>query len=126
MVFHARFVAIVALALGFASGTALAQTWPSRPIKLIVPFPPGGGTDGVARAVAQALSKELGQPVVVVSKAGAGGTIGANAVATAAPDGYTIGLATSSTHPAAMVLQKSVPYDALKSFAPVTQIASTS
>ena len=91
-----------------------------------MPFPPGGGTDGVARAVAQGISAELGQPVIVENKAGAGGTIGANAVATAASDGYTIGLATSSTHPAAMVLQKNVPYHALKSFAPVTQIASTS
>jgi tripartite-type tricarboxylate transporter receptor subunit TctC len=126
MIRPARFVAIFAMALGFASGTALAQTWPTQPIKLIVPFPPGGGTDGVARAVAQGLSAELGQPVVVENKAGAGGTIGANAVATAASDGYTIGLATSSTHPAAMVLQKNVPYHALKSFAPVTQIASTS
>jgi tripartite-type tricarboxylate transporter receptor subunit TctC len=121
-----RFVAIFAMALGFASGAAVAQTWPTQPIKLIVPFPPGGGTDGVARAVAQGLSAELGQPVVVENKAGAGGTIGANAVATAASDGYTLGLATSSTHPAAMVLQKNVPYHALTSFAPVTQIASTS
>ena len=80
----------------------------------------------LARAVAQGISAELGQPVVVENKAGAGGTIGAHAVATAASDGYTIGLATSSTHPAAMVLQKNVPYHALKSFAPVTQIASTS
>ena len=119
------FIAVLAIALGFA-GAAIAQTWPTQPIRLVVPFPPGGGTDGVGRAVAQALSAELGQPVVVENKAGAGGTIGANAVATAAPDGYTIGLATSSTHPAAMVLQKHAPYHALKSFAPVTQIASTS
>lgn len=126
MVRPARFVAVAAIALGFACGTAFAQTWPTQPIKLIVPFPPAGGTDGVARAVAQGLSAELGQPVVVENRAGAGGTIGANAVATAASDGYTIGLATSSTHPAAMVLQKNVPYHALKSFVPVTQIASTS
>jgi tripartite-type tricarboxylate transporter receptor subunit TctC len=121
-----RVISAFALALAFAAGTAGAQSWPTQPIKLIVPFPPGGGTDGVARAVAQGISAELGQPVIVENKAGAGGTIGANAVATAASDGYTIGLATSSTHPAAMVLQKNVPYHALKSFAPVTQIASTS
>ena len=121
-----RVISAIALALAFAAGTAGAQSWPTQPIKLIVPFPPGGGTDGVGRAVAQGISAELGQPVVVENKAGAGGTIGANAVATAASDGYTIGLATSSTHPAAMVLQKNVPYHALKSFAPVTQIASTS
>lgn len=116
----------LAVALAVAAGTAGAQSWPTQPIKLIVPFPPGGGTDVVARAVAQGLSAELGQAVVVENKAGAGGTIGANAVATAPADGYTLGVATSSTHPAAMVLQKNVPYHALKSFAPVTQIASTS
>lgn len=121
-----RAIFVIAVALAFASGTGWAQSWPTQPIKLIVPFPPGGGTDGVARAVAQGLSAELGQPVVVENKAGAGGIIGASAVATAPPDGYTLGLATSSTHPAAMVLQKNVPYHALKSFAPVTQIASTS
>jgi len=126
MIRPARFVAVVAIALALASGMAAAQTWPTQPVKLIVPFPPGGGTDGVARAVAQNLSIALGQPVVVENKAGAGGTIGANAVATAASDGYTIGIATSSTHPAAMVLQKNVPYHALKSFTPITQIASTS
>jgi tripartite-type tricarboxylate transporter receptor subunit TctC len=116
----------VALALACIAGPAGAQSWPTQPIKLIVPFPPGGGTDGVGRAIAQGLSAELGQTVVVENRAGAGGTIGANAVATAAPDGYTIGLATSSTHPAAMVLTKNVPYHALKSFVPVTEIASTS
>jgi tripartite-type tricarboxylate transporter receptor subunit TctC len=121
-----RVISAFALALACAAGTVGAQSWPTQPIKLIVPFPPGGGTDGVGRAVAQGISAELGQPVIVENKAGAGGTIGANAVATAASDGYTIGLATSSTHPAAMVLQKNVPYHALKSFAPVTQIASTS
>lgn len=121
-----RFVTLLAVALAFAAGSAAAQSWPAHPIKLIVPFPPGGGTDGVARSVATHLSTALGQPVVVENKAGAGGTIGANAVATAEPDGYTIGIATSSTHPAAMVLQKGVPYHALKSFAPITQIASTS
>ena len=126
MIHRLRVVSALALALAVAAGTAGAQSWPTQPIKLIVPFPPGGGTDGVARTVAQGISAELGQPVIVENKAGAGGTIGANAVATAASDGYTLGLATSSTHPAAMVLQKNVPYHALKSFAPVTQIASTS
>lgn len=121
-----RLVSLFAVALAFAAGSAVAQSWPAHPIKMIVPFPPGGGTDGVARSVANHLSTVLGQPVVVENKAGAGGTIGANAVATAAPDGYTIGISTSSTHPAAMVLQKNVPYHALKSFAPITLVASTS
>lgn len=126
MTLATRILALFAAALAFATGGTVAQTWPDHPIKLIVPFPPGGGTDGVARSVATHLSAALGQPVVVDNKAGAGGTIGANAVATAAPDGYTIGIATSSTHPAAMVLQKNVPYHALKSFEPITMIASTS
>src|SRR5512141_3244375 len=92
----------------------------------VVPFPPGGGTDGVARSVAAHLSQVLGQPVVVENRPGAGGTIGANAVATAAPDGYTIGIATSRTHPAALVLQKGVPYHPLTSFQPITLVANTS
>ncbi len=121
-----RFFINLAATFALTAGVAVAQTWPTQPIKLIVPFPPGGGTDGVARAVAQHLAAALGQPVVVENKAGAGGTIGTNAVATAASDGYTIGIATSSTLPAAMVLQRNVPYHALKSFTPITQIASTS
>jgi tripartite-type tricarboxylate transporter receptor subunit TctC len=109
-----------------SSATAQAQTWPSRPVRMIVPFPPGGGTDLVSRSVAARLADAIGQPVVVDNRPGAGGTIGADAVAKAAPDGYTIGTATSSTHPAAVVLQKGVPYDPVKSFAPITQVASTS
>jgi tripartite-type tricarboxylate transporter receptor subunit TctC len=105
---------------------ANAQGWPTKPLRMIVPFPAGGGTDLVARAAASKLSDALGQPVVVENRPGAGGTIGASAVANAAPDGYTIGVATSSTHPAALALLKDVPYDPVKSFAPITQIASTS
>lgn len=118
--------AFCALALAFAAGTAFAQAWPSRALKIIVPFPPGGGTDLVARSVAARLGEALGQPVVAENRPGAGGTIGTDAVAKAAPDGYTIGIATSSTHPAAVVLQKGVPYDPLKNFAPITMVASTS
>jgi len=108
------------------AGNALAQSWPSKPLKLIVPFPPGGGTDLASRSVAAKLGDALGQPVVVENRPGAGGTIGADAVAKSAPDGYTIGTATSSTHPAAVALQKDVPYDPVKSFAPITRIGSTS
>jgi tripartite-type tricarboxylate transporter receptor subunit TctC len=110
----------------FISGGAFAQAWPAKPLKLIVPFPPGGGTDLASRSVAAKLGDALGQPVVVENRPGAGGTIGADAVAKAAPDGYTIGTATSSTHPAAVALQKDVPYDPVKSFAPITRIGSTS
>ena len=116
----------LALLLGASALAANAQTWPSHALKLVVPFPPGGGTDLTARSVASRLADALGQPVVVENRGGAGGTIGSDVVAKAAPDGYTIGIATSSTHPGALVLQKSVPYDPLKSFAPITLIGSTS
>ena len=107
-------------------GNALAQSWPTHALKLVVPFPPGGGTDLIARMVGAKLAEALGQPVVVENRGGAGGMIGTEAVAKAAPDGYTIGIATSSTHPGALVLQKNVPYDPLKSFAPITMIGNTS
>ena len=116
----------VAIVLAASVGTLHAQGWPTHPIKLIVPFPPGGGTDLTARSVAARLADTLGQPVVVENRGGAGGTIGADAVAKSAPDGYTIGIATSSTHPGALVLQKNVPYDPLKSFVPITMIGNTS
>jgi tripartite-type tricarboxylate transporter receptor subunit TctC len=107
------------------SSISLAQEWPARPVRLIVPFPAGGGTDVVARLVAKHLQQEIGQPVVVENRGGAGGTIGSDAVAKAAPDGYTIGIATSSTHPAAVILQKGVPYDPVEGFVPITKIGTT-
>lgn len=114
-----------ALALvGFAQ-FASAQSWPDKPVKLIVPFPAGGGTDAVARMVANHLSMAFGQQVIIDNRPGAGGSIGANVVATSKPDGYTIGLATSSTHPAAVVLQENLPYDPIKNFTPITQIGRT-
>jgi tripartite-type tricarboxylate transporter receptor subunit TctC len=122
---RAAFAAGFALLLVVVAGAAHAQ-WPAHAVKLIVPFPPGGGTDLVARTVAAKLAEALGQPVVVENRPGACGTIGADAVAKAAPDGYTIGIATSSTHPASVVLQKNVPFDPLKSFAPITMVGSTS
>ena len=117
---------LCALGLAFAATTVLAQAWPAHALRIIVPFPPGGGTDLVARSVAARLGDALGQPVVAENRPGAGGTIGTDAVAKSAPDGYTIGIATSSTHPASIALQKGVPYDPLKSFAPITMVASTS
>lgn len=102
-----------------------AQEWPTKPIRLIVPFPAGGGTDTVARTIANGIAEGLGQPIVVENRGGAGGMLGSDVVAKAAPDGYTIGIATSSTHPAAVVLQKEVPYDPIKGFAPITQIGTT-
>jgi tripartite-type tricarboxylate transporter receptor subunit TctC len=116
------------LLLGTLATPALAQTdepWPARPIRCIVPFPPGGGTDLAARIATRRLSEALGQPVVIENRPGAGGTIGSAAVARAAPDGYTIGVATTSTHPVATVLQRDVPYDPVTSFTAITMLGTT-
>ncbi len=121
-----RLLAAALAAASLLPALASAQAWPARPLRMVVPFPAGGGTDLVGRAIAAKLADGLGQPVVVENRPGAGGTIGADAVAKAAPDGYTLGIATSSTHPASVVLQKGVPYDPLKSFEPVTMVAVTS
>jgi tripartite-type tricarboxylate transporter receptor subunit TctC len=103
-----------------------ADTWPSRPIRCIVALPPGGGTDSTGRIAMQYLSEALGQPIVVENKPGAGGTIGSEIVAKAAPDGYTLGIATSSSHAAAPVFRRDLPYDPVTSFTTVTMIGTTS
>jgi tripartite-type tricarboxylate transporter receptor subunit TctC len=102
-----------------------ADTWPSRPIRCIVALPPGGGTDSTGRLAMAQLSDALGVPVVVENKPGAGGTIGSDIVAKAAPDGYTLGIATSSSHAAAPVFRKDLPYDPVKSFTAVTELGTT-
>jgi tripartite-type tricarboxylate transporter receptor subunit TctC len=105
-------------------GQAHAQTaWPAKPIRMIVGFAAGGSTDVTARIIAQALSERLGQPVVVENRGGAGGNIGADAVAKADPDGYTLLMATSSTFAANPNLYKSLPFDVQKDFAPITVTA---
>lgn len=98
--------------------------YPNKPIKLVVPFPPGGNVDLSARIIAPELARELGQPLVVENKAGAGGTLGLDAVAKAAPDGYTIGIASPVNHLAAPSLYPKLPYDSIKDFTPVGLIAS--
>ena len=90
--------------------------WPQRAIRLVVPFPAGSSTDIVARIVAQKLAVGLGQQLVIENRAGASGNIGAEVVARAAPDGYTIGIATASTHAVAASLSAALPYDPLKDF----------
>jgi tripartite-type tricarboxylate transporter receptor subunit TctC len=119
----------IALAAAWLTATAAgAQAtdagWPQRPIRLIVPFPAGASTDVVARIVGQKLSQSLGQQIVIENRAGASGNIGADAIAKAAPDGYTIGLATASTHAVAASLSASLPYDPIKDFAPVAMLGS--
>jgi tripartite-type tricarboxylate transporter receptor subunit TctC len=121
-----RFLLTGAAAALAAPAIARADTWPSRPIRCIVALPPGGGTDSTGRIAMQYLSEALGQPVVVENKPGAGGTIGSDIVAKAAPDGYTFGIATSSSHAAAPVFRKDLPYDPVKSFTAVTMIGTTS
>ncbi len=110
------------LLLLLSAGLACAQ-YPNRAIKLVVPFPPAGATDIVGRIVAAKLGERLGQPVVVDNKPGAGGAIGSDLVAKSPADGYTILIATSSTHSIGPVLQK-LPYDPIKDFAPITHVAN--
>lgn len=100
-----------------AGATATAQTWPTKPLTLVVPFPAGGGTDIVVRAIQPMLQQALGQPIVIDNRGGAGGTIGSNAVAKAAPDGYVLGVATTSTHAVSVGVSRNLPYDPLKDFA---------
>lgn len=111
--------AIAATTLALA---AQAQGWPTRAVKIIVPFAPGGFTDVVARILQTQLSAALGQPVVIENKPGAGSTIGTAEVAKARPDGYTIGMV-STTHVITPSIYKQMPYDALKDFTPVMKLA---
>jgi len=115
--------ALVACALALASGAALAQAYPSRPIKFLVPFSPGSGTDIIARTVGEAMSKNIQQPVVVENKPGAGGTIAAAQVARAEPDGYTV-LIHSSGHALNHAIYPNLPYDTLRDLIGVTPLAA--
>jgi len=108
---------IVAALLG--SAAAVAQTWPLRPITLVVPFPAGPALDLVARQVGARIASPLGQPVVIENRTGANGTIGSNGVARSAPDGTTLLAATAGTHVTAVHLMKSLPYDPVKDFTPI-------
>jgi len=117
-----RLVHAIALTLALSGGSALAQTWPTKPITLIVPFPPGGTTDVLARALGEKLSQSLGQPVIVESKPGAGATLGADYVAKSKADGYTL-LVGAVHHTIATSVYKKLPYDFQKDFAPITTVA---
>jgi tripartite-type tricarboxylate transporter receptor subunit TctC len=110
--------------LGVTASAALAQAYPNKPIKLIVPFAPGGFTDVVARILGQKLSVSLGQPFVIENKAGAGSTIGTDFVAKAAPDGYTL-VMVSTTHVISPAIYPKLPYDPIKSFTPVGKLVDS-
>ena len=120
-----RFASLMLLAaLGPHAGTALAQNYPSRPIRIVVPFSAGGAADIAARLISTKMTAALNQPVIVESRPGAGGNIGADAVAKAAPDGYTF-LMNASNLAISPSIYRKLPFDALKDFAPVTQLWST-
>lgn len=118
-------LAVFLIPLLAASGPLFAQAYPAKPIKLVIPFPPGGPLDLAGRAIGQKLQEAWGQPVVVENRPGAGGNIGADAVAKSAPDGYTLVMGALSTHAVNPHLFAKMPYDALKDFAPITLVAVT-
>ena len=115
---------IVAAIWLFGVTTALAQTYPNRPVKIVVPFPAGGGTDALTRVIAKGLEQRLGQPFIVENCGGAGTTLGATAVARAEPDGYTIMVGTASTFAAAPGLYRRLAYDPNKDFSPIMLFAA--
>ncbi len=116
--------ALLALFVVMLPGSVVAETYPNRPIKLIVPFPPGGPNDIIARVVAQRMSELLGQPVVIDNRGGAGGVVGTDAVAKAIPDGYTIGICSAGAIAISASLVEKVPYDATKDLTAITLVAS--
>jgi tripartite-type tricarboxylate transporter receptor subunit TctC len=113
------FAAIAMATCGFR---ASAETFPAKPVTIVVPFPAGGALDTVARSLAEEMRKTLDQPIIVENKAGAGGTVGSALVARAAPDGYTILLGSVATHAIAAGLYSKLPYDPIKDFSPITQL----
>ena len=125
-----RAVLRTALAAGlaltaFAALPAAAETYPSKPVKLVVPYPAGGTTDIIARIIAQQLAETFKQPFVVDNRPGAGGAIGTSAVGRSAPDGYTLLMGTANTHGINSAVKSDLNYDAVKDFAPITVVAST-
>ena len=120
----ARRALAIVFVLALSGGVALAQSYPNRPVKIVVPFPAGGGTDALTRVVAKGLEQRLGQPFIIENRGGAGTTLGATAVARAEPDGYTIMVGTASTFAAAPGLYRRLAYDPNKDFSPIMLFAS--
>ena len=118
-------VAVITMLTLLCSQATIAQTYPARPVRLIVPFPPGGTVDIVARIVAAPWSKILGQTVVVDNRPGAGGTLGADIAAKSPPDGYALLLCQSGSHALNPALHKTLPYNHLKDFAPISMVGTT-
>lgn len=114
---------ILAAFPALAQAQAPAQDWPTRPVRMLVGFGPGGGTDIIARMVAQPLSEQLGQSVIIENKPGAGGTLAAHTVARAAPDGYTV-FVMNNGHAVSAAMYKQLPFDAVKDFAPVSTVCA--
>lgn len=116
---------LLALSMVLLASKAMAQTFPAKPVTIVVPFPAGGALDMVARTLSEQMRKDLGQPVIVENRAGAGGTVGSASVARATPDGYTILLGSIATHALAPGLYPKLPYDPINDFVPITQLTSS-
>jgi tripartite-type tricarboxylate transporter receptor subunit TctC len=117
---------VAGISLAMVTGWAAAQAYPAKPVRLVVPFPPGGATDILARAISIKAAEKLGQPIVIDNRAGAGGTIGSALVAKAPADGYTLLIATGSTHSIGPITNPKLPYDVERDFEPVVYVAKTS
>jgi tripartite-type tricarboxylate transporter receptor subunit TctC len=115
----------VSLVFMLAASCALAQGYPTKPIRLIVAFPAGGGGDNVVRPLAQKLNEALATPVIVDNRPGGGGMIGASIAAKASPDGHTLLVGTGATHASGPQLYSNLPFDALRDFAPITQLVTS-
>src|SRR5262245_46514158 len=115
----------LAVLLAFGAASASAQNYPSKPVRIVVPFAAGGAVDALARVISAKLQESFGQPVIVENRAGAGGVTGADLVAKSPPDGYTI-LQNTNGQAISPAIYRSLPFDALKDFAPVTQLVTTS